>query len=186
MTDTADRYRRVAGGFTDTARRMPADAWDDPAPCEGWVARDVIGHMVDWMPEFLADAPIGLRTGPSVVDDPLGAWVALSDSLQSALDDPEVAARTFTHDRAGTHTIENAIGMFFVGDILVHTWDLARAGGFDVTLDADEVHALLAGMEGMDDVLRASGHYGPRVDVPPDADEQTRLIAFSGRDPLRA
>jgi hypothetical protein len=38
-------------------------------------------------------------------------------------------------------------------------------------------------MEGMDEVLRASGHYGPRVDVPPDADEQTRLIAFTGRRP---
>jgi uncharacterized protein (TIGR03086 family) len=183
MTDRAHRYRRVAGTFTETARRVPTDAWDDPAPCEGWVARDVVGHMVEWMPAFLADAPIELRVGPDVADDPLGAWIALSDSLQVALDDPEVAARTFTHGRAGTHTIEGAIGTFFLGDILVHTWDLARAGGFDVTLDPDEVHALLTGMESMDDALRASGHYGPRVDVPVDADEQTRLIAFTGRHP---
>jgi uncharacterized protein (TIGR03086 family) len=183
LTDAADRYRLVAGTFTETARRMPADAWDDPAPCEGWMARDVVGHMVEWMPAFLASAPIEVRAGPSVGDDPLGAWVALSDSLQSALDDPEVAARTFTHERAGTHTIEAAIGMFFLGDILVHTWDLARAGGFEVNLDPDEVHALLGGMEGMEEVLRESGHYGPRVEVPADADEQTRLIAFTGRHP---
>ena len=32
-------------------------------------------------------------------------------------------------------------------------------------------------------VLRASGHYGSKVDVPNDADEQTRLIAFTGRQP---
>ena len=32
-------------------------------------------------------------------------------------------------------------------------------------------------------VLRESGHFGPRVDVPPDADTQTRLIAFTGRHP---
>jgi hypothetical protein len=32
-------------------------------------------------------------------------------------------------------------------------------------------------------MLRSSGHYGPRVDVPNDADPATRLIAFIGRDP---
>jgi hypothetical protein len=32
-------------------------------------------------------------------------------------------------------------------------------------------------------MLRASGQYGPRVEVPADADVQTRLIAFIGRDP---
>ena len=65
MSDTADRYRRVAGTFTDTARRVPDDAWDSPAPCEGWVARDIVGHMVEWMPGFLADAPIEVRAGPA-------------------------------------------------------------------------------------------------------------------------
>ena len=183
MSETADRYRRVAGTFTDTARRVPADAWDNPAPCEGWVARDVVGHMVEWMPGFLADAPIELRAGPAIDDDPLGAWIALSDSLQAALDDPEIAAREFTQGHVGTHTIDAAIGMFFLGDILVHTWDIAAATGLEVTLDPAEVHALLAGMEGMDEALRASGHYGPKVAVPADADEQTRLIAFTGRYP---
>ena len=73
--------------------------------------------------------------------------------------------------------------MFCTGDILVHTWDLARATGLDETLDADEVHRMFVGMEPMDEMLRASGHYGPRVAVPDDADEQTQLIAFTGRQP---
>ena len=183
MTETAERYRRVAGTFTDIARRVPVDAWENPAPCDGWVARDVVGHMVEWMPAFLADAPMELRDGPTVAEDPVGAWCALSDSLQAALDDRRVASREFTHEHVGTNTIEHAIATFFLGDILVHTWDLARAAALDVTLDAAEVHALLAGMEGMDEALRASGHYGPRVEVSADADEQTRLIAFTGRYP---
>jgi hypothetical protein len=33
----------------------------------------------------------------------------------------------------------------------------------------------------MDTALRASGRYGPRVEVPEDADAQTRLLAFIGR-----
>jgi hypothetical protein len=38
-------------------------------------------------------------------------------------------------------------------------------------------------MEPMDEMLRQSGHFGPRVAVPDDADEQTKLIAFIGRQP---
>jgi uncharacterized protein (TIGR03086 family) len=65
----------------------------------------------------------------------------------------------------------------------VHTWDVARATGLDETLDADEVHRMFSAMEPLDEVLRASGHFGPRVPVPDDADEQTKLIAFTGRQP---
>jgi hypothetical protein len=32
-------------------------------------------------------------------------------------------------------------------------------------------------------VMRSSGQYGPRVAVPADADIQTRLLGFIGRDP---
>ena len=38
-------------------------------------------------------------------------------------------------------------------------------------------------VEPLDAVLRSSGQYGARIDVPPDADQQTRLIAFTGRQP---
>ena len=42
---------------------------------------------------------------------------------------------------------------------------------------------MFVGMEPIDEVLRQSGHYGARVEVPDDADEQTKLIAFTGRRP---
>ena len=79
--------------------------------------------------------------------------------------------------------MDDAIATFVLGDVLVHTWDLARAGGLDETLDPDVVHDMLVAMEPLDEMLRASGQYGPRVEVAPDADEQTRLIAFTGRQP---
>ena len=66
---------------------------------------------------------------------------------------------------------------------MVHTWDLARATGLDETLDPQEVHNLLMAMEPIDEMLRQSGQFGPRVIVPEDADEQTKLIAFTGRRP---
>lgn len=184
MGEIAERYRTVAGGFTARVLALPDAAWERPAPCEGWVARDVVRHMVEWMPSFpLAEAGVTVPPGPSVDDDPAGAWRVLDAAIQGALDDPEVAGREF-ESRAGRYTVEAAIDMFCTGDVLVHTWDLARAAGLDETLDPDEVHRQLLGMEAIDDaVLRGSGHYGPRVEVAPDADEQTRLIAFTGRTP---
>ena len=72
MSEIADRYRRVANRFTDRGREVADDAWDNPAPCEGWVARDVVRHLVDWMPAFLTDAGgPQLRIGPSPDSDPL-------------------------------------------------------------------------------------------------------------------
>lgn len=182
MSDIAERYRRVAGRFTERANEVPEEAWENPAPCDGWVARDVVRHLVDWIPAFLSSAGgPQLPVGPSVDDDPVGAWVTMSDGIQALLDDPVISATEISHPRAGTHRLDDAIGMFFLGDVLVHTWDLARATGLDETLDPEVVHETLAGMEPLDEMLRASGQYGPKVEVPATADEQTKLIAFTGR-----
>ena len=45
------------------------------------------------------------------------------------------------------------------------------------------MHRFVDAMEPMDELLRQSGQYGPRVPVTDDADEQTRMIAFVGRQP---
>jgi uncharacterized protein (TIGR03086 family) len=183
VSELSDHYKKVAAQFTQRVEAVPDDAWENPAPCEGWVARDVVRHLVEWVPYFFSTSA-GLDLGglPSVDVEPVAAWIALDEALRAALDDPEVALRELEM-RGTTYTVEHAIDMFVSGDLVVHAWDLARAAGLDETLDADEVHALLAGMEPMDEVLRQSGHYGPKVDVPDDADEQTRLIAFTGRRP---
>ena len=183
MSENAERYRAVAGQFTQRAKSVPEGAWDNPAPCEGWVARDVVRHMVEWMPGcFLSPVGIAIPTAPSVDEDPAGAWEAVSDAIQAALDDPEVAARELDM-RVGRFDLDDAVGRFCIADVLVHTWDLARATGLDESLDAEEVHRFFEGMKPMDEVLRQSGHYGPRVEVADDADEQTRFIAFTGRRP---
>ena len=159
---------------------VPPEAWDSPAPCEGWRARDVIGHLVGWIP--------GTVLGGTWIDgadadlDPVGAWHALDDALQSALDDP--ASREVELDLPpGRMSRDRAIDMICTSDVLIHTWDLARATGLDARLLEDEVAAMLAGIAPMDEALRASGHYGPKVAVPDDADDQTQLLAFLGRHP---
>lgn len=72
--NAADDHRRIAGIFTARVLGTPAAAWDTPAPPEGWVARDVVRHLVEWFPSFLEDgAGVKLAGGPSVDDDPAAA-----------------------------------------------------------------------------------------------------------------
>jgi len=182
MSDISDRYRKVAATFTQRVSEVPPDAWDDPAPCEGWVARDVVGHLVEWLPAFFVGVfGIDMAPVPSL-DDPAAAWAVVDAAFQAALDDPSVAS-VQRDTPMGPKTFEDAVDMICTNDVLIHTWDLARATGLDERLDPDEVHAYVSSMEPLDDLLRSSGQYGPRVPVADDADEQTRLIAFLGRQP---
>jgi uncharacterized protein (TIGR03086 family) len=186
MSEYTDRYRKVADEFTAMVQAVPEAAWDNPAPCEGWVARDVVRHLVEWVPAFFESYwELAFEAGPPVDGDPVGAWLALDHTLTALLDDDEMAA-SVRETPMGTVTLEAALDMAVTGDIFVHQWDLARATGLDDRLDPDEVHRQFAGMEPMDEALRQSGHFGPRVAVPADADEQTKLIAFLGRDPAFA
>ena len=114
-------------------------------------------------------------------DDPQSAWQHQSDAVQALLE--ERGEESFTHPRAGTHRLADAVDMFYTADVFMHSWDLARAGGLDPALDEDHAARMLAGMQPIEQLLRDSGQYGPAVPVPDDAPAVDRLMGFIGRDP---
>jgi uncharacterized protein (TIGR03086 family) len=178
----AEEYRSIAGVFTERVAGVPADAWENPAPCEGWVARDVVRHLVEWFPPFLRDgAGVELPSGPPVDEDPLAAWTTMSDGVQALLDDPATPSRVLRNRHVGDVPLDAAVSRFFTNDVFLHTWDLAHATGQDETLDPERCAEMFVAMEPWDEALRTSGQYGPRVEVPDDADAQTKLLAFIGR-----
>jgi uncharacterized protein (TIGR03086 family) len=184
VTDAAEDHRQVAGEFTKTVEGTAAAAWDAPAPPEGWVARDVVRHLVEWLPAFVEGSTgIVLPAGPSVDGDPAGAWRAHADGVQALLDDPETADREYDFPHIGPMSLGRAIAMIYTPDVFLHRWDLARATGQDETLDPQRCAKMLEGMLPMDEVLRQSGQYGPRIEVSEDADAQAKLLAFIGRTP---
>ena len=188
MTETADRFRRVADGLSRTIEAVPADAWDNPSPCEGWTARDVLRHLVEWLPGpgfLLGTFDIETRPIPPIEDDPAGAWAAVRDAIQVGLEDPGVAELVRDCGPPGQLSFEAAVDMTCTPDVLIHTWDLATAAGVEADLDAEQIQLQAAGIDSLppevDEAMRASGHFGPRVAVAPDADALTRLLAFNGR-----
>jgi uncharacterized protein (TIGR03086 family) len=184
MKSAAERHRRIAGEFSATVAGTAPAAWDQPAPPEGWAARDVVRHLVDWFPSFLAGSTgIALPAGPSVDDDPAGAWEHQRAAVQALLDEPRTAEAVHDLPHLGRMPLAQAVDMIYTTDVFLHRWDLARATGQDETLDPATCAELLEGMRPMEAAMRQSGHYGPRVEVPGDADVQTQLLAFIGRTP---
>ena len=180
-TEPAERHRTIAGDFS--ARVVGARDWDAPTPVPEWRARDVVAHLVDWFPAFLTSATgLTLESGPSPAQDPVAAWQVHARAVQELLDGPD-SARPFRHPMVGAMPLPQAVDRFYISDVFMHTWDLARATGQDERLDPDTCGDLLAGMLPIEALMRSSGQFGPRVHVPDDADVQTRLLAFIGRDP---
>ena len=66
MSDIAERYERITAQFTEHVRAVPVAAWDNPSPCEGWTARDVVGHLTDWIPAFFGSQGVEFPAVPSV------------------------------------------------------------------------------------------------------------------------
>ncbi|MFT4188631.1 MAG: maleylpyruvate isomerase family mycothiol-dependent enzyme [Aeromicrobium sp.] len=120
---TAARFTEVVAGVTER---------DVPAPVDGWTARDVVGHLVEWFPVFLAAGGVELAPGPSVADDPQGAWSHQVEQVQELLDGPDAE---FTHPHVGTMPLHQAVDRFYIADVFMHTWDLARANGQEPGLD---------------------------------------------------
>jgi uncharacterized protein (TIGR03086 family) len=176
----AERHRVITAGFANHASAV--QNWDAPTPVDGWVARDIVAHLVNWFTDFLGAGGVVLPAGPPVDDDPVAAWHTHSDAVQGLLDG-ETSDDQFSHPMAGTHRLTDAIDRFYTADVFMHTWDLATSNGRESGLESEYAAQLLAGMTDIEDLLRSSGQYGPPISVNDDADPVTKLAGFIGRDP---
>ena len=183
MTEQSDHHRQIASAFSERVAGV-GTRWNDPTPVAEWSVRDIVRHLVEWLPGLLASgSSVRLPAGPAVDEDPVTAWRAHCDAVQAVLDNPATAEDLLVNPHFGELSVAEAIDRFYTPDVFMHTWDLARATGQRHGLDADTCVAMLAGMLPLDQMLRDSGQYGPTVPVSDDAPAVDRLMAFIGRDP---
>ncbi|HEY1135791.1 MAG TPA: TIGR03086 family metal-binding protein [Nocardioides sp.] len=171
--EAADHFGRLVSGVRD---------WDAPSPVAGWTARDVVDHLVTWLPGLLGPV-VTLAPGPGVTDDPAAAWRHHAAAVQGLLEDPASAALVLADPHIGELPVPVAVDRFYTSDVFLHAWDLARASDQDPGMDEQRCAEILAGMEPMEEMLRASGQFGERQPVAADAPAADRLMAFLGRDP---
>ncbi len=177
MTAPVDIWRQVADRWTEVYASIGDDQWDDKTPCEGWTVRELVDHL-RWHATALR--MLGADTGPG--DD----WTKIRSALEAVLSDP--AGLQGTVEEFGGMP-EHDLAAFLIGDRLIHTWDLARSIGVDETLPPNAVAVTMAGLQHVPPVLLRGrnplGLYmmGDPVQVPDDASDQDKMLAFSGRQP---
>jgi uncharacterized protein (TIGR03086 family) len=177
-TNAATLFDNARAPITKIIDATPPDAWENPSPCEGWAARDVVTHLIDSQRDFLERQDLTLPE-PSATDI-VDRWHEHTDALVDLLDDPEIADRSYD-GYFGKTTISYTIENFFVTDLIAHRWDLARAVGADDSISDDELDQLEAGFEVYGDAAYSPGVFAPSLDAPPDADRQTKVLARMGR-----
>jgi uncharacterized protein (TIGR03086 family) len=180
MSQAQERYGRIAGAFDARVQAAPRDSWDSQSPCAEWSARDVVAHIVDNHRGLIAQAVGGEPTPMTADEDPKAAWASSYASMRGLTEDPDVMART-VDGPIGPMPLEQLVPQFVCMDLLVHTWDLARAVGVDERLDEDAVREVYETLKPMDALIRQPNVFGPKLDPPPGADVQTELLYFLGR-----
>ena len=179
------RHRRAVAGFDTVVDHVAGDTdcWTRPSPCAEWTARDVVDHVtgIHTVVAQRLDQPVTGSRGDGG-DDVVARWRAARDAALRALSQPGALDREIDVPNGGLMAAGRFVNVITT-DVLVHTWDLARAVGVDAHLDADLVKRAHEAAIPADELIRSSGMFGPRVEVGDDADPQSKMLAFFGRDP---
>ncbi|HEY3953157.1 MAG TPA: TIGR03086 family metal-binding protein [Streptosporangiaceae bacterium] len=178
-------------GFGTRVRHAQAmAAWTGPSPCTGWTAADVVTHVTGNVHAFINIVGGGADDGGqreqagqqplSGPADLAGRWTrakAAADRILGACDPAAVLPMPLGSRQM---TVAFAIEAL-LRDVVIHTWDVARATRDDETLPPHLVTAASAALASLPVPIRLRGYYAAPLEPPLDATDQIRLLAESGR-----
>lgn len=186
MSQVVDLYLRAVDEFDRRVQEVDDDQWDNPTPCTEWTVRDLVNHVTSgdlWVAPLLAGKTleeVGDRfEGDVLGDDPKAAWAQARSGATAAVQ--EASLDQSVHTSMGPMPAHNYLGQMF-GDHLIHAWDLARGIDADDRLDPELVEECDRTMRPHEEMIRAAGVFGDRVEPPSGADAQARLLALVGRE----
>jgi uncharacterized protein (TIGR03086 family) len=139
--------------------------------------RTLLNHVVDTQRYFVdsargKDATLPSPNPPDVVgSDPAGAVQRACTETTKTFGEPGVI------DKTGP-----SLGIAF-SDLLLHTWDLAKATGQDTTMPSGLAEAAYGLVHGKFTDEQRKGVFKPEVKVGANASPQEKLLAYTGRAP---
>jgi uncharacterized protein (TIGR03086 family) len=187
---TLTAARMMAEAASTVAAAVRACAGADLAvrtPCGDWDLRTLARHFTGTSGAFVRSG----RTGALDPDDPWGSNAVLDEAgwADRLADQVTAAGEAWSHPDRWAGSIEGAqmpaafIGEMALIELVLHGWDVARAGGQTLSV-SDELGAeLLRCLEPTLDQGRQYEVYGAPVSVPDGASALDRALALSGRDP---
>lgn len=182
MTEVSERYARVANGFQERFIEIQPDQWTSATPCSDWDVQALVTHAITTNCRIVALVNQSVSTEVDNTDDLMTKWSLARHAVDSALED-STQATTKVSGMFGEQTFESLVSRLLCGDLLFHTWDLARATGQDESLDNDAVAKALEFLTSIDDAIRRPGGFAPKITPSPNTDLQTQLLCFGGRQP---
>ena len=185
-----DAHRSARRQFDLRVRAVRADQWHADTPDTQWDVSNLVDHLVTGqlrVPDLLAGATLAEVTaeasfdpdGGNLGDDPAAAWAAASGPADEAIRSVDLA-RT-VHLSFGDVPAQVYVEQLTF-DLLVHSWDLARAIGGDDSFPNDTVAFVLEGAKQQAPMLAESGLFAPSIPVPGCTDDLTELLALTGRN----
>ena len=173
----------------DQTTRLAADlgpaGLGAPSPCAGWDVRATLNHIVGatWMFTLVNQGQAaGEDAGDIIGADPAKAIAAAAKENLASWSGPGA----FDGDRVypfGTFPA-GAAALLNLEEVVVHNWDVAKATGQALTIDAnvaDMVYEFCLSIPL--DPYRAHGAFGPEIAVPESASVTDRILGLLGRQP---
>jgi uncharacterized protein (TIGR03086 family) len=174
-------YRSATDRAVGVVDAVRSDQLEWPTPCSEWSVRQLVDHLVGGA-EYLLAAATGVERAPSD-RTPETDYRTCVDRVLTALELPGAMERVCVSPLGFDWSVADAVAGTFM-DVLIHTWDLARATGQDERLDADLVEACTTMfLPEMPRRGREAGIVGPEVVLGEGASAQDRLLAAMGRTP---
>ena len=171
--------RTAVSGFDKRVAEASADSWSNQSPCAEWTARHVVEHVANNLRRVTVG--LGGAASPEVdpVEDIVGAWNATRDGFLAAVDTADMEKNV--DGPMGPMPAGQLLQRLITTDVLIHTWDLARAVGGDESLSQELVEGAYGGLKPMDTMIRRPGVFGDKAPCPVGADLQTEFLTFLGR-----
>jgi uncharacterized protein (TIGR03086 family) len=189
---------RVPLDFDPPVRQLRAlllgvddDELSAPTPCDEWTVAALLDHLMGLAYGFAQAAR--KRTDLPGLDGPppqpsaqhlsrhwRSRLPVLLEDLASAWKDP--AAWTGTATVGGVTMPATAAGTVGMNELIVHSWDLARATGQDYAADPRTLEVMIEFLsQGPSDGV--SGQFGPAIPAKPEEDLLDQALALAGRHP---
>ncbi|HEY5110478.1 MAG TPA: TIGR03086 family metal-binding protein [Acidimicrobiales bacterium] len=184
-----DAIAVASSTFVDVLDQVGPDRLTAATPCEGWDVRELLGHVIvgDQMAVALLDGASqdeakefwGQTFGDDIVDVCRESVATELDRIHAVSDWDAVV-----HHVMGDIPASQLLG-FRIGDLTLHSWDLATALGIDDTIPDDLATVVYESLLPMAPFIGEIGMFGsgPSGTVGEDAPLKIRLLDLTGRRP---
>ena len=179
--DPIQLYEGAVKGMRGIISGIQPDQLTQQTPCAEWKVQALMDHVLGTA-GYIAGAISGQQSGsPDTSGGMLAAYDSAVAAVLKAASAPG-ALEKVVQGPAGEMPGAQLLGFQFM-DILLHSWDLAKATGQDATLDPNLAAACGELLSPMIEMARQRGVFGPEVTVADDASAQDKLLGMAGRQP---